>query len=383
MHPVSLMKTFNYSSSKKILASACVPCLAIGFSVLLGFATLQAGDKQKDSSTGTTDVSNLVWPQPPQRKRLQFLKQIGGVDDVKGKQKRGWMDRAAGAKAKSPRTKLRTPYGIAADSQGRIYVADAANRAVFVFDLEGKQVEYRGTHAPAQMATPVGVAIDKQDRLFVSDSFFHQITAFDPEGKVLGVFGSKELQRPGGIAVDSARKLLYVTDAKTHRVAIFETDHFTFVRYFGKPSTEGEAEEGTFASPTNVAVDAAGSVYVTDGWNCRVQVFDASGKFLRAFGQHGVSPGSFTRPKGIAVDADGHVYVADAEFNNIQVLTKEGQPLLALGSYGSDPGQFILVAGVAIDGNSRVYVTDQWRGRIQIFQYFPDEASAAPKVAAQ
>ncbi|MFB3814942.1 MAG: 6-bladed beta-propeller [Terriglobales bacterium] len=346
---------------------------------LLFAPAVHAGGRKQ--APAKVDPSSLVWPQPPQRKRLQFITQITGVDDVKGKPKRSWMDRAVGAPAKKARAQLKAPYGVAADSEGRIYVADPANRAVFVFDLASRSVEYRGTQPPAQMATPVGVAIDARDRLFVSDSFFHQITCFDPDGNVLGVFGSEVLKRPGGIAVDSARRRLYVVDAQANQVQVFDSDSFLPIATIGEASTPGEAEEGKFASPTNVAVDSQGHIYVTDTWNHRVQVFDSAGKFVRAFGKQGVTPGTFLRPKGIAVDRDGHVYVADAEFNNMQILTKEGQPLLAVGAYGVNPGQFILAAGVSIDGNNRVYVTDQWRGRVQVFQYYPEDAAGAPNSA--
>jgi DNA-binding beta-propeller fold protein YncE len=124
-------------------------------------------------------------------------------------------------------------------------------------------------------------------------------------------------------------------------------------------------------------VSRTGEIYVTDTWNSRVQVFDGTGKFVREFGGHGVLPGSFVRPKGVAVDVDGHVYVADAEFNNFQILSAEGQSMLAVGAYGNNPGQFALIAGISIDNNNRIYVTDQLRGRVQVFQYYPEATTSA------
>lgn len=320
------------------------------------------------------DLSRLVWPQPPQRPRVRYVGEITGVEQFQGQQKkRGWMDRVAGVKETNAQTQLRKPYGVAADSRGRVYVADAASRLVFVFDQTNKKVDYRGHRAPAQIALPVGVAVDDRDRLFVSDSYFHQVSCFDPEGELLGVFGSSQLARGAGVAVDSQRRRVYVADSKAHRVGVFDSDSFTFLRYVGAPSARGEAEEGKFSAPTNVAVDAAGFLFVTDTWNNRIQVFDPDGNFVRAFGGQGVAPGMFIRPKGIAFDSEGHLYVADAEFNNFQILTAEGQPLLAVGSFGVDRGQFILIAGIAIDKNNRIYVTQQWRSRVQIFEYLPEK----------
>ncbi len=323
-------------------------------------------------------LQSLVWPQPPQEARVRYVSQILTVEDVLGKQsKRSWMNRLAGVKEEEPQTKLLKPYGIGADSRGRIYVADAANRIVFVFDLDTKKVDFRGNRAPARLALPIGIALDNSDRLFVSDSHFHQIVCYSPEGELLAVFGDRELKRPGGLAIDNQRRRLYVADTKGNRIAVFNADSFAFVEYLGSASAPGEAEVGKFSAPTNVAVDEQGLLYVTDTWNYRVQVLQSNGKFVRAMGEQGVQPGYFLRPKGIAVDPSGNLIVADAEFNNFQILSPEGQPLLAVGSYGYDPGQFILIAGVAADKRNRIYTTEQLQGRVQIFELIPVPASPA------
>ena len=342
---------------------------------LLVPASLLCAGSKKQKKEEPVDTSNLVWPQPPQRRRIAYLAQITATDDVVGVPKRSWMDRAAGARPPARRQVLKSPYGVAVDSKRQIYVADAANHAVFIFNLEQKRVEYRGDRPPARLALPIGLAIDDEDRLFVSDAALHQITCFRPDGEVLAVFGMDDLQRPAGMALDNRLHRLYVADAKANRLAVFDTTSFRRLQHIGGPSTPGKGEPGKFSAPSNVAVGADGQVFVTDTWNQRVQVFDSAGKFVRAFGRHGVTPGDFVRPKGIAVDSEGHVYVADAEFNNFQILTPDGRPLLAVGDYGTNPGQFALIAGMAIDKSNRIYVTDQWHGRLQIFQYFPEQAA--------
>jgi len=172
---------------------------------------------------------------------------------------------------------------------------------------------------------------------------------------------------------------LYVADAKDSRIAVFNSKSLEFDHYIGAPTKPGRHDNGTFNAPTNVAVDKSGNVYVSDTANYRVQIFDSTGKFLRAFGAQGDRPGEFIRPKGIAVDSEGHVYVADAEFNNFQILSAEGQPLLAVGALGSDPGQFALVAGLYIDSKDQVFTTEQYHGRVQVFQYISQPASADSK----
>src|SRR5690242_18892200 len=97
---------------------AVVLPLALTPNVIAG----ERGSKKSESTSAIT-AANLVWPQPPQRRRVAFVGHITGVDDIKGVRKTSWMDRAAGAKPKASRAKLQTPYGVAADSKGRIFVA--------------------------------------------------------------------------------------------------------------------------------------------------------------------------------------------------------------------------------------------------------------------
>jgi hypothetical protein len=67
-----------------------------------------------------------------------------------------------------------------------------------------------------------------------------------------------------------------------------------------------------------VAVDGAGRVYVVDGENNRIQVFDSEGRFLAKWGFRGSEPGEFSQPTAVAVDCTGRVYVADTNNNRVQ-----------------------------------------------------------------
>jgi DNA-binding beta-propeller fold protein YncE len=274
---------------------------------------------------------------------------------------------------------LRKPYGITTDSRGRIFVADTEWKVVFVIDPAAKTVGRIEETSRAPMVLPVGVATDSESRLFVSDAQLHSITCFDPAGKPIARFGADSLGRPGGIAIDRQRNRLYVADAKENRIAIFDTKKLGIIGYIGK-SGEGKAQEkGAFSGPSNVAVDRQGNIYVADTLNCRIQIFNPEGKFIRMFGAPGARPGEFVRPKGIALDSEGHVYVADAEFNNFQVFSQEGQPLLAVGVLGTAPGEFGLIAGLHIDSEDRIYTTEMYVGRIQVFKYISQPASSEKK----
>ena len=155
---------------------------------------------------------------------------------------------------------------------------------------------------------------------------------------------------PGGLAVDHTRRRLYVADAKLNKVLFYDLHSLQLVKAIGGSSASGEPEAAKFSAPTNLALDSRGRIYVTDTWNCRIQVFDPEGNFVLAFGTQGVQPGRFVRPKGIAIDSEDHVYVVDSEFNNFQIFTPEGKPLLFVGSAGTGPGEFTLPTGMTFFG---------------------------------
>src|SRR5439155_1369245 len=96
-----------------------------------------------------------------------------------------------------------------------------------------------------------------------------------------------------------------------------------------------------FHRPTNVALAADGSLYVTDGYgNARVHKFAPDGRLLFSWGEAGSGPGQFNLPHGIAVDREGLVYVADRENSRIQVFDGRGKFLARRRpETGCSPGQ--------------------------------------------
>ncbi|MEQ1947347.1 MAG: 6-bladed beta-propeller [Bryobacteraceae bacterium] len=333
-----------------------------------------AADKAppKKIASAAPKPTELIWPLPPDPPRVRWVTEYSDLAKIgKTAKKASWIEKVSGAKTPDEKQELRRPYGVATDSHGRIFVADSERKVVFVIDRDGKALERREGTGRAPLVMPVGVAIDAQDRLFVSDAATHSITYFDAAGEPVAQFGSAQLGRPGGIAIDRNRSRLYVADAKESRIAVFDINTLKFVRFIGSASKPGKREPGTFANPSNIAVDRRGDLYIADTFNQRIQILDAEGKFIKSIGTQGDAPGEFIRPKGIAVDSEGHIYVADAEFNNFQILTREGQPLLAVGALGTNPGQFALVAGLFIDSNDQIYTTEQYHGRVQVFQYIP------------
>ena len=370
-------------SGKRFSALAAI--LVLAGSVCLPVTAQSQKDQPKKGKTSqpAVDPASLVWPGPPEKPRIRFVGAITGENDVRGTVKLSLVDRLAGKKPASGQVRLTKPYGVTVDGTGRVYVADAGLQAVVVFDRVNKQVYLRKGNGQFPLSLPVGVAVDPQQRLFASDALNGVVVVFSPEGTPVAGLGRKVLGRPAGLAIDPARNLLYVADAKLNQVLVFNTATFEVERTIGKPWTgkPKKFENEMFSGVSNIALDRRGRVFVTDTLNCRVQVFDEEGAFVQSIGSQGTQPGSFIRPRGIAMDSAGHVYVADAAFNNFQILMPDGQPLLFVGGPGGQSGQFLLPAGMAIDSQDRIYVTEQRLdgGRLQIFQYIA-EAPASRSV---
>jgi len=85
-------------------------------------------------------------------------------------------------------------------------------------------------------------------------------------------------------------------------------------------------EDGLFRQVTDVAWDAAGNTYISDGYiNSRIAKVDKDGNWLKSWGEPGNKPGQFDTPHSIAIDAQGNVYVADRGNHRIQVFDGDGK----------------------------------------------------------
>ncbi|MGB7846445.1 MAG: SMP-30/gluconolactonase/LRE family protein [Candidatus Acidiferrum sp.] len=349
---------------------------------------LQADKKKKAATAAETeakikaiDYSYIVWPNPPAITRIKFTAWYARDKSVRNyqgnKQKKStWMDRLAGTQSAdevftSPFSLIQ-PYGIAVDSKGSLYVADQKVGAIFIFNTETRDVELIKNSVHAHFVRIIGLAMDDNDRLFVSDPGLRHILVFDKDHKAEDVI-TEGIVDPGGLALDTQNRLLYVADAELDQVLVYDADTFKPVRKMGTTGRKHElTTPGDFSKPAGLAVDAEGNLYVADTWNNRIEIFDAEGSFISTFGRAGDGPGYFARPKGVAIDGDGHIWVADGMQDRVQVFDKEGQLLISFGGHGLLPGQFQGLVGIAIDKRNRVFTSEIFPGRAQQFQYVTD-----------
>jgi DNA-binding beta-propeller fold protein YncE len=116
------------------------------------------------------------------------------------------------------------PQSMAIDAQERIWVADACNHRVQVFDTAGNLLSYWGTQGsrPGQLSYPYGLVLDGEGHVYVSEFGNHRVQKFTLEGRSLGCFGRPghapgELLSPWALARDSAGRI-HVLDTNNHRV---------------------------------------------------------------------------------------------------------------------------------------------------------------------
>jgi len=170
---------------------------------------------------------------------------------------------------------------------------------------------------------------------------------------------------------------------------------------------------GSLSLPTDVTVGIDGQIYVVDGGNNRLLIFNRRGKHMRTIGRRGTGQAEFSNPVGVCTDNRGRVYIADKDNKRIQVFTAEGdfdfafavkdnrKPIRPVdiaaaangkrlyvtgnnnhkvmiysptgkkigqwGGEGVNKGEFRYPATLTTASNGRVYVVDVFNTRVQVF----------------
>jgi len=213
---------------------------------------------------------------------------------------------------------LNVPNGIAFDSAGNMYIADTSNNVV------------RKVNTSGVISTVAG----------------NNYSAFSGDG---GPAASASLSLPTGVAVDPAGNL-YIADANNNCIRIVTTDQniHTFAGQCSYALFQGDgglAIQAKLNKPYSVAVDAYGDVYIADTENQRIRVVTPDGiiNTIAGDGTQGFKgdngpalQAEFASPSGIALDASGNIYVADKSNSRIRKILPSGiiTTIAGNGSYG-------------------------------------------------
>src|SRR5919198_703687 len=216
-------------------------------------------------------------------------------------------------------------------------------------------------HYVLTVVTPDGESPESQEVMAIPSPYL--------VARTLGLPGvdEGELSSPTGIALDKDGNI-YVADTDNHSIQKFDKDGKFLARWGGEASNQ----EGLFYYPRGLACGPEGEVYVCDSGNNRVQKFDSNGTRMHSWGKfgfawRGAEMGKFDVPWGIATDQEGNLYVSDTSNARIQKFKSDGTPLFKWGKDGSYDGAFFFPRGVAVDFVGNVYVADEGNHRIQKF----------------
>jgi len=136
----------------------------------------------------------------------------------------GLFQYAGGEKGTGP-GQLKQPVAIASDKD-RVYVADAGNRKVSVYNAAGRFIHDLGLMGPEPLENPVSVAVDREGNLFVLDAARSRVVVFDPAGVLIGGFGAPGpsfgfLRKPRSMTLNERGDLFI---AEERRIQSFRVD---------------------------------------------------------------------------------------------------------------------------------------------------------------
>ncbi|MFC5474675.1 gluconolaconase [Paraherbaspirillum soli] len=242
-----------------------------------------------------------------------------------------------------------------------------------------------GTALHARFADPFGLAVDRQGNLYVADAGNNnRIRKITPDGAVTALAGAQEgfadgsaasaaFNTPSGLAIDQAGNV-FVADTGNNAIRkITPEGVVTTVAGNGKAGyRNGPASGAQFNGPVGVAVDQRGNVYVADTYNDRIRVIGADGqvKTLAGGDRPGYQDGPaadalFDTPCALVVDAKGDLFIADTKNSAIRKLTGAGEVTTIASSPPKDREALLKrPQGLALTPDGFLYVGDTARGRI-------------------
>jgi hypothetical protein len=271
--------------------------------------------------------------------------------------------------------RLRGASAMVIDADGLRYVADTEHHRIVVFDPAGAMVRTWGRFGrePGAFQYPRGIALDRAGTVYVADWGNHRIQRFSRDGRFLGEFGGLRFEDFDGVFDPTT-----VAVPDTGEIVVYGHAVYTFTPEGRRLAARRIAMQTE--TRCEVAVDAAGFLYVVGHPDRRVHKLDRDGRIVASFGRgYGEEPGQLFDPIGLTVDAAGRVWVADwfRGQGRVHGFAPDGGHL---GTWwaGDDGQRLRSPSGVAVDPQGRIVVADRsLPGLVTITPGTPDRSRAS------
>lgn len=310
---------------------------------------------------------------------------------------------------------LLLPSGIAFDASGNLYIAELQAHRIRKVDSGGKITVVAGSGVQgfsgdggpataAELDSPTAVAVGGNGEIYLCDSHNVRVRRVDATtgvmttvagGGVTAVSGARglataaDLGLPVGLAADSAGNL-WIADAAGHR--ILRVDAATgLIRTVAGGGAQGFSGDGGPAvsawidTPTSLAVDSAGNVFLADAHNHRVRRIDGASGVITTVAGGGSLDGStaggsalgvrLVLPRGVSLDQAGRLYVADAGVQRVLLLDVGAGTMQAVAGsgvegYSGDQGGPLSATvdgprGTAVSPGGLLTIADTENGRVR------------------
>ena len=272
-------------------------------------------------------------------------------------------------------SQLTQPKAVAVDSSGNLYIADTFGNTVRKVTPDGTTATFAGTGVQgysgdgglataAQLNRPRGIAVDSTGNVYISDTDNQRVREVTTDGKIntfagIGVAGFSgdgaapnlaELSSPSGLAVDSSGNL-YIADLANNVVREISSSIILTIAgafnagYFGDGNT---ATSALLNSPSSVALDSAGNLYIADYFNHAIRKVTLSTKIISTVAGNGTAGYSgdaaaatsaqLFLPWGVAVDSSGNIFIGDSGNNVIREVASGGNITTVAGNHASGAG---------------------------------------------
>jgi trimeric autotransporter adhesin len=259
-----------------------------------------------------------------------------------------------------------------------------------------------GISISANIFSPFGIGLDKAGNFYIADTNNNRVRKVNISTYVItivagsgkrafcgdgGAATSACLSQPTGVTVDAAGNL-YIADNGNYRIRKVDTSgKISTYAGNGSPTFCGDGQPATLAclhTPTGVAVDTKGNVYVADEYSCRVRKILASNHTITTVAGNGAIGYSgdgglaifaeLSGPTGVAVDPSGNIYIAEWGSHHVRQVNTSGVISTLAGngnpSFCGDGGAAASAClrapyGVAADSLGNVYIADGGNNRVR------------------